>query len=196
MYFAETVLGRLFLPSTLNRGFSLVSELRKRNHRERLAYMKWMMCGRYKVINRSVISSYKTVSFGGTWFNKLHFFTTDSASGITLVFGKDIKNIESKYYFEYLKNRLLELGYQLHHSYHEMSDHTWHVEATDKYFLQNSPKQTRKGHSDMHKGAITLEYICVDNIPSHCKIMMMANGDKKNNSSTDFDNLMSTLFEF
>ncbi|MES2731058.1 MAG: hypothetical protein V4714_04890 [Bacteroidota bacterium] len=196
MYFAENVLGRLFIPYALNQGFSMVSELRKRNHRDRLAYVRWIMNGRYKVINRSVINAYETVECRGAWFNRLHFFNTDAACGITLVFGKDIKGIESQYYFEYLKNRLLELGYQLHHSYRELSDHTWHVEATDKYFLQNSPKQMRKGRAGIYKGPITLEYICVDNIPSHCKIMIMATGDKKHNSVTDFDSLMSTLFEF
>jgi hypothetical protein len=103
---------------------------------------------------------------------------------------------EGRHYVDYLRSRFLGLGYSLEHSYREMSDQSLHVEVTDKYFLRGRIEPNRRKQFALNHRNVTFEYVCVDNKPSHCKIVLMAQVDKKYNPDSDFKRLMGTLFEF
>lgn len=195
--FAEQVLGRLFPSFAGESPYSLVSELRKRNRQQHLAYEKWVLNGKHKEINRSVLAAYDSGGFQERgFFSKLRFNTTEAASGITLAFDPHVGGDESQHYVDYLKSRFLGLGYKLEHSYREMSDQTLHVEVTDKYFLRGCLVPARRKRTELHPTNVTFEYVCIDHKPSHCKIVMMTQVDKKYNPDSDFKRLMGTLFEF
>jgi|GEM_PF-2393840 len=197
MSFAENVLGRLFPSFAAESYYSLVTDLRKRNRQQQLAYEKWVLNARYKEINRSVLAAYDSGRFqGSSFFSKLRFNATEAASGVTLAFDQHVGEDEGRHYVDYLRSRFLGIGYSLDHSYREMSDQTLHVEFTDKYFLQGCIEPTRRKRSEFNDRNVTFEYVCVDNKPSHCKIVLMAQVNKKYNPDSDFKRLMGMLFEF
>lgn len=196
MYFAENVLGRLFHSYVEEKHFSLVSEPRKRSRQQHLAYVKWLLNGRHKEISRAISVAYRTGETQGRYFSQLRFNATKLACGVTLVFNEQIGKEEIQYYFDYLRSRFTDLGYQLEHSYREMSDQSLYVETTDKYFLRGTTEVGRRKRSEVSQRNVTFEYICIDNKPSHCKVVLMTNGDKKYNPNREFKCLMGNLFEF
>jgi len=196
MYFGENVLARIFHSHAEDRPFSLVSEGKYSNRQQRLAQAKWMLDGKHRIINQSIWSGYQAGKMQDNWFSNLLVNKTEMACGLTVVFGRDLKGNEVDYYFDYLRNRLLETGYQLQHSYREMSDQTLHVESTDKYFFRHPNEGSRRKKVEALKGTVTLEYICIDNTPSHGKWILMTNGDKKYNPEKEFEHLLGTVFEF
>jgi hypothetical protein len=196
MYFAENVLGRLFHSYAEEKQFSLVSEPRKRSRHQHLAYVKWMLGGTHKEISRAISTAYRAGESQSNFFSKLRFNKTASACGVTLVFSEQIGKEEIQYYFDYLRSRFTDLGYKLEHSYRELSDQTLYVETTDKYFLKGTTEVGRRKRSEGSHSNVTFEYICIDNKPSHCKVVLMTNGDKKYNPNKEFNCLMGNLFEF
>jgi hypothetical protein len=174
----------------------MVTGLSKRNG-SHLAYQKWVLNGKLKEINRSVLAAYHSGGLqSSNFFSRMRFNTTEAANGVTLAFEQHIGEDESQHYVDYLRSRFLGLGYKVEHSYREMSDQTMHVEVTDKYFLRALIEPARRKQSEPNHRNVTFEYVCVNNKPSHCKIVLMTQVDKKYSPDSDFKQLMGTLFEF
>ena len=195
MYFAESVLERLFPAFVANSYSSLVSNVRRSNYWQRIAYARWRLGGQHQALNTSVLETYHGWTLTQADWCSLRFFATESAEGFTLVFGNRLRANEAQHYFDYLRNRLSKIGYCLQHAYRELSDQTLHVETAEKYFFRREASADPSERGEQHRPAVTLEYICIDNVPSHCRLLALASGNQSSTPVTEFKRLMGALFK-
>lgn len=173
----------------------LITEAMKQSQKQKTAYHDWLAEGKYLAISQSVFNNYQKKENYANTLTDLHLFNTESTKGISIVLNRGLSVEDSNHYFAYLKTRLIELGYSLQHAYRELIDQALHVEMMDKYFLHVKNTEVSSTKTSQCYGDLTLEYIQVDNVPSHIKILVM-NADKRYNSTLRFNRLMSALFEF
>ena len=196
MHFVEKVLGQLFPRREPDRHFSLVSEVSRRSLGQQRDYVEWKRAGGYALMNASVIASYHGTEPPTRCFTDVNFFRTESACGFTLVFGAGSEAGEPRHYVDFLRDRLLALGYYPLHAYCEMSDQTRHVETTEKYFFRpgNLPGTMPPAGSYSDLDGIDLTYVCNDNVPSHCKVMAITANRQLRDPLVEFNRLMARLF--
>jgi hypothetical protein len=195
MYSSEKMLVQLF-GCNATRPLSFIDRIRQRNKRQLVGYTQWLLSDKYKGINEAVKGVYCQTPVAEPWFAELHVFDTASANGFTLVFNEAVESNEPQYYFDYLKNRVLAFGCQLQHSYRELTDQTLHVETVDKYFFQLPAKKGNSKRSEKSNDSVTMEFITINNVPSHFKFMFVASDSSRLYPSVAFGKLLDTLFEF
>ncbi|MBC7919929.1 MAG: hypothetical protein H7Z75_02465 [Ferruginibacter sp.] len=218
MYFAEKVLGQLFSRREPDRHFSSVSEVGRRSAGQQLAYLEWERAGGYALMNAAVMATYHETGPPTRWFTDVNFFRTESARGFTLVFNAGVEAGQPRHYVDFLRDRLRTLGYRTQHAYCETSDQTRHVETTEKYFLRQGDLPAKRdaaqrdaAHCCGERSAaqtfpdagsypnlagIDLAYVCIDNVPSHCKVMVMTANRQLRDPGVEFNRLMNQLFGF
>ncbi|MBC8110679.1 MAG: hypothetical protein H7Y04_06425, partial [Verrucomicrobia bacterium] len=106
-----------------------------------------------------------------------------------------LENYKFQYYFDYIKDSILSIGYHITLAEREINDRETHIETTERYYL-GFPDEFRAG-GRIHQlyGSLLTELQLVDDKPCFIRITATYQTDEKTYfPAMNFDELSDQLF--
>lgn len=195
MTFFDQIFNKLFA-SKANNSPTVVKEVLKRTDKERLNYQQWQEALAYESLIQAIAKAYYFKKTNIVSPLQIHLFRSTGANGFALSYDASIGQEAFRNIFDYFKNQILALDYQLKMSERQISDRTNYVETKDKYYLKPSI------HLDIIEGQIanqlygniTLEHVSIDDKPSYLKVLVAYYVDYQFSKALDYDDFIEKLF--
>ncbi|MDO1448042.1 hypothetical protein Q0590_17345 [Rhodocytophaga aerolata] len=195
MSFAENILDKLFSNGNApNEPF--VSEILERSKNDKASYQKWMQENKHKELSQIYSLSHFLKKRLITCSANVHIFNSRSANAFSISCCKYIDAKSFQHYFDFLKNRVLEKGYELQHSDREIIDRIHYIETIDRHYLKFPEIMLPTDKINQLYGNIQIEHITIDDRPSYIKLMASYQLDSKFSEPISFDKLTRHLFDF
>ena len=194
MNFFEKIIRQLF--SSPSQKAPMVSEPLKRKDAERSKYFEWQNSGAYKVLWDRLYQAYQARlnQEMGLW--DIHLLQMKAANGFALTYPNDLSQQEFQHLFDLLKDRVLNLPYQLVNANRQIFDKDDYVETKEKYYLK--PIIDFQDTSELYNqryGNIIIEQILIDDRPSYLKLVANIYSDRLYTKALGFDVFMREIFE-
>lgn len=197
MSFFDKIVQKIFpKEEEMPRSEPLVKERITRSDETLSDYSAWENTGVYKVMLGEVWEAYqlKKKNEAADW--QVHLLKTPYANGFALTYHMGTKPAEFQYFFDLLKDKILQLPYQLKNADRSLFDRKSHVEKKERYYLKPIIKETDANNLfDQQFGNILIEMIWIDDKPSYLKLVANIYSDRLYTEAKDFEDLMSILFE-
>ena len=195
MSFAENIIEKLFSNNNMpNEPF--VIEVLERSKNDKASYLKWLQENKHKELSQIYSLSHFLKKRGINCSANVHIFNSRSANAFSISCCKYIDAKSFQHYFDYLKNTVLEQGYQLMHSEREIIDRVHYVETIDRHYLRFPELLIPGSKCDQLYGNIQIEHITIDDRPSYIKLMATYQMDSRYTEPISFDLLTRKLFDF
>ncbi len=196
MSFFDKIVKKLFPADKVTNGKeAFVSEELTRNEPYKQAYFRWINEGAYKPLLHDVHEAYQHKLQKNEVTLKLHLLTTPYANGFALSYHATIGEKEFNYLFDYLKDQVINAGYQLNNSSRKIYDKPNYIETKEKYYLKPPLKGLDDGTLfDQMYGNISIENILIDGKPSYMKLVASIYSDRLYTKALPFQSLVDILF--
>ncbi|GAA4007317.1 hypothetical protein GCM10022408_19060 [Hymenobacter fastidiosus] len=100
-----------------------------------------------------------------------------------------------RHLFDFVRDRVLALGYNLSTSDQRTLRHDRYTETIDKHFLKPQPKDcTQSGRCNQQFGTVTVDMVSVNGQPGFIRFSANAYHDSIFTSAQSFDELMDSVF--
>ena len=136
MSFFDKIVKKLFPADKVTNGKeAFVSEELTRNEPYKQAYFRWINEGAYKPLLHDVHEAYQHKLQKNEVTLKLHLLTTPYANGFALSYHATIGEKEFNYLFDYLKDQVINAGYQLNNSSRKIYDKPNYIDTKDSLVI-------------------------------------------------------------
>lgn len=200
MDFFEKIKKKLF-PDKQAGGLSpekipLVTEKIRRSQREQSSYFRWQNEGDYRQLLKDTYSAYTRKLNSQESQLKIHLLQSPYANGFALTWQPAIETMHFQHFFDLLKDKSMNLKYNLVIAERRMFDKKNYVETVEKYYLKPPLKHLKEGELiDQLYGNILIEQVLIDNQPSYVKFMASVYSDRLYTRAREFSGLVTHLFE-
>lgn len=193
MAFLDDLLKKIFPERKKDRPVEVQEELR-RSESYLQAYQEWKSSGQAEDLMRKIKKSLQMKQCGTEGLYPVHLFNSAAANGFAISYHPTISRQEFRFLLDYLRDRVLDMGYRLANTDHQIRDKETYVQATEKHYLKPplSPAEAKK--AEQHYGNILLEYVLIDNQPSYLKLMVTIYTDHLYTKAHSYDELVERLF--
>lgn len=193
MAFLDDLIKKLFPERQKSRPVEVQEELR-RSESYLQAYSEWKSSGEAEELLRKVKTSYQMKSGGIEGLYPVHLFNSAAANGFALSYHPTISRQEFRFLLDYLRDRVLDLGYRLANTDHQIRDKETYIQTTEKHYLKPPISRAQAKKAEQHYGNILLEYVLIDNQPSYLKLMVTIYTDHLYTEAQPYDELIEQLF--
>lgn len=121
----------------------------------------------------------------------VHQFTGEYSNGIAVTYDPEIDKMHFQFLFDYLAEKVKELGYRTSISDLIVSEKKSYIESKEKHYLKIKPAD--KTPIDQKYGNITIEFISIDEVPSFIRLMAHAYNDRLYKKPENFEDLAKYL---
>lgn len=195
MTFGDEIIGKLF-PSAASPNEPLFSELLERSKNDKANYKKWLSSKKHLDLNQTFYLSYFLKKKNISSSTNVYIFNSRFANAFSISCPIHMNPKSFQYYFDYLKDKVLELGYSLKRSDREIIDRTHYIETIDRHYL-NFPNNYMIGkRKHQLYGNILIEHISIDDKPSYIKLMVTYQTGSSFTKPLGFDELTKMIFDF
>lgn len=189
----DDLFNKLFPERQKNRPVEVQEELR-RSESYLQAYTEWKNSGQAVELMRKVEKSYEMKKGGIEGLYPIHLFNSAAANGFALSYHPTISRQEFRFLLDYLRDRVLALGYRLANTDHQIRDKETYIQTTEKHYLKPPISRAAAKKSEQRYGNILLEYVLIDNQPSYLKLMVTIYTDHLYSKAQSYDELIEKLF--
>lgn len=192
MAYAEDILSQLF-PAELAANQPLLQEPLRRTRNERIDYRLWKRARGYRALSQ--------LFRGACWLKKVgircsvnvHLFDSQAACAFSISCSDFIDNKSFQHYFDYLRERILTVGYRPHRSEREMLDRVLYVETVERHSFRLPDMVNDQGKMIQLYGHVYLELIRVNDRPSYLRLMVTKVADSRFAPARPFEELMNRV---
>ena len=194
MHFFEQIVQKLF-PSSPNDGtpVSILQEVLERSPQEKKNYEAWLQDKKYTALIQDIAQAYYYKKTQITGSIQVHLFQDQSAKGLAVSYHAHFGKKNFQHLFDYWKDQVLGLGYQLKSKTHQITDHHQYIESKQRYFLK-PPRRLEQGKYPQLYGNVLLEHISIDDKPSYIKVLVATYTDRLFTPALDFEDFMENIF--
>jgi hypothetical protein len=174
----------------------LLNEVLKRNDAYRKAYFDWLNSGDYQALASQIQEAYwkKRAKEESPW--QVHLLQMPQANGFAVTYSSLVSPKVFQYFFDFLKDRVLNMDYYLANADKKMIDKGDYVESVEKYYLKpNFDAQNTEQPFEQRYGNIAIDYILVNEQPSYIKLTASIYSDRLFTKAASFDELIVQLFD-
>ena len=166
----------------------------KRSASYRAAYKKWVRAQAYLDWTAPLHKAYHYKKAGLPHNCRVQLVEEENRKGFIFFHDPTISADDFSYLFDYLKDRLLELGYCLHSMDELKKSHARYAEQVEKYILM-PPAAEVPGSSLCNQlyGNITLDYIKINRHPGYLRLMANSYADAYFSTPLPFTDLLDKL---
>ncbi|WP_020526181.1 hypothetical protein [Flexithrix dorotheae] len=196
MAFFDRIFKRLFSESIiLPDQEPIITEALKRRAKELSNYFYWLNNALYKSLLSRIQTAYWEKQRNRLSDLQIHLFNTRYANGLAITYHPSISPEEFQHFFDLLKDRALNIGYNLSISDRKIFDRKKYVEVIEKYYLKPPLSIPKAGEiKDQMYGNILIEQVLIDSNPSYIKLMANIYSDRLYTKAKNFDKLIKELF--
>jgi hypothetical protein len=126
-------------------------------------------------------------------FYQIHLLQSGPANGFALSYHPEIGEQAFKFLFDYWRDRMLNLGYQLKNTDRHTREMPDHVQTTEKHYLK-PPVKPKKLPINQQYGNVLLEHVQINRQPSFLKVQVNIYADHLYTEAHSFDDLVAYLF--
>jgi hypothetical protein len=193
MNFVESILSKLFPERDEEEPF--LSERIVRSASEQINYFSWVKSKSYKKLSGEFYVAYflkkRKINSGVN----LQIFHSRFANAVSVFYNHHILKKDFHYYFDFLRDAVMKLGYELQYSEREIIDRHRYLETVERYYLTFPENLKIGGRKHQLYGNILLEQIMIDQQPSHLKIVASYYPESDNYyPPLNFDEMIDKLF--
>ncbi len=173
----------------------LLNEVLKRNDAYRKAYFDWLNSGDYQAVVHQIQEAYwqKRAKEEGAW--QVHLLQMPQANGFAVSYSSLVSPKVFQYFFDFLKDRVLNMNYYLANADKKMIDKGDYVESVEKYYLKpNFDAQNIQEPFEQRYGNVAIDYILINDVPSYIKLTASIYSDRLFTKARPFDELVHHIF--
>jgi hypothetical protein len=192
MAYAEDILDQLF-PSELSPNEPILHEPLRRSRNERIDYRQWKRFRGYRAMSRLFKEACWLKKMGIRCSVNVHLFQSQAANAFSISCSEFIDPKNFQHYFDFLRERVLSIGYQPHRSEREFLDRVLYVETVERHSFKIPDEENDQGKLVQLYGHIYLELIRVNDRPSYLRLMVTKVGDTRFAPPRSFEELMGRV---
>lgn len=174
MSFFDKLFEKLF-PKNLPDHLPVVEEALVRNEAYRTRIFLWQNSGAHRKLAYRVWEAWQLKKQKQTADLQVHILKTKGSNGIALTYHPQIGADEFQFFFDYLKEQTLQIGYKLYTSDRRIFLRPEYSETVEKHYLK-PPVNLRIEDGkvqpcDQRYGNVIIEYIQINDKPSFIRLM-------------------------
>lgn len=197
--FLTAIFAKLFPKKTpQNAHLPIIEEVIVREDKYKKSYFDWMNSGYYKKLLQSIKNAYWKKRNDQIDDFQVHLLQMPYANGLAITYHKNVPEMHFQHFFDLLKDKVLNLGYQQANADRRMFDRPNYVETIEKYYLKPPITAQIVAQNELLNqkyGNILIEYILIDDQPSYIKLVASVYSDRLYTVALPFDQLLSHIFE-
>jgi hypothetical protein len=194
MSFANELINNLF-PTGAARNNPFIIEKLERNQKQKTDYKRWLETSEAKIFNETIHLAYQRIKHNTQQASEIVLLQSQYAQTMLIPCQNGLERLVFQHYFDFIKDRIMSIGYHTNLAEREINDKETHIETTERYYL-NFPDEIRAG-GRIHQlyGNLLAELKYVDDKPSFVSITATYQTDeKKYFPAMSFDELTDFLF--
>lgn len=195
MHYFDKIWSQLF-PKNHPSKLPILEEPLSRSPTDKQAYWHWLNEGAYRTLLSEVRKGYelkKKQVIGGKL--EVHILKSNQSNGIAVTYPQQLSARVFQHFFDLLRDRAQNLGYQHYTSGRRVFDRTNYIETIDKHYLKPPRRGLKEPPFDQHYGNILIELIWIDRQPSFLRLMAHVYSDHLFSAPRTFDELLDHLLD-
>ena len=194
MSFFDKIAEKLF--PAKNKLATQVREVMHRSEKDQKAYERWRSDGEQSELLQQVAQAYYYKKTNIRSEIDVHILNLPTANGFAITYHPRIGEKPFQYLLEYLKDRVMLLGYRLVNKDRRIVEKSDYVETTEHYYLKPplTAESMKQVPIDQRFGNVSLSQVFVDNRPSFLKVLVSFYSDRLYQDALHFDDFVSHLF--
>ncbi|MEO0341728.1 MAG: hypothetical protein AAF242_21305 [Bacteroidota bacterium] len=173
-----------------------VKEVMHRSEKDQKAYEQWKKSEDRNKLLQEVAQAYYYKKTNIRSEIDVHILNMPTANGFAITYHPQIKEKHFQYLLEYMKDRVMLLGYRLVNKDRRIVEKPNYVETTEHYYLKPpiTAESMEKMPIDQQFGNVSLSQVFIDNRPSFLKVLVSFYSDRLYQDALHFDDFVSHLF--
>jgi hypothetical protein len=198
MDFFDRIIDQIFAVKRKHPHLPLIEEPLERNEAYRQSYFRWLNEGKQQPLAFVVWEAWNRKKQKETSDLAVHLFQQNGANGLAISYNHDIGPEAFQHFFDWLRDRMLLLGYKHSTSDRRIFDRQTYVETVEKHYLKPPLSLEMEGTKlknlcDQRYGNVLVEYVLVDNQPSFIRFMANYYEDHLYTKALSFDDLVAEI---
>lgn len=196
MSFFDRILEQLF-PKRLPDHLPVIEEALVRNEAYRNKIFLWQNSGAHRKLAYEVWEAWQLKKDKQPAALQVHLLKTDGSNGIAITYHPKIGTDAFQFFFDHLKEQVLQIGYKLYSSDRRIFVRSDYSETIEKHYLK-PPVDLRVENGEVQRcdqryGNIIIEYIQIDDKPSFIRLMGHYYEDQLYLKPLPFDELLREI---
>lgn len=193
MHYFDKIWNQLF-PKNRPSKLPILEEPLSRSEADKQAYWRWLNEGTYRALLSEVRQGYalKKKQMSGSKL-EVHILKSDQSNGIAVTYPEQLSALNFQHFFDLLRDRAQNLGYQHYTSGRRVFDRANYIETVDKHYLKPPRQGLKEPPFDQQYGNILIELIWIDRQPSFLRLMAHVYSDHLFDTPRTFDELLEHL---
>lgn len=177
-------------------GTTQVREVMQRSEKDQRAYEQWRESDDKQQLLQEIAQAYYYKKTNIRSDFDVHILNMPTANGFAITYHPRIQEKHFQYLLDYLKDRVILLGYRLVNNDRRMTEKSNYVETTEHYYLKPplNAESMEKLPIDQQFGNVSLSQVFVDNRPSFLKVLVSIYSDRLYQDALHFDDFVTHLF--
>ncbi|MGB3588890.1 MAG: hypothetical protein WBA23_20255 [Tunicatimonas sp.] len=173
-----------------------VREVMHRSDKDQKAYEHWKINDEQTELLQKIAQAYYYKKTNIRSDIDVHILNMPTANGFAITYHPRIKEKHFQYVLEYLKDRVMLLGYRLVNKDRRIIEKSDYVETTEHYYLKPpiTAESIKQGPIDQQFGNVSLSQVFIDNRPSFLKVLVSFYSDRLYQDALHFDDFVTHLF--
>ncbi|MBC8112385.1 MAG: hypothetical protein H7Y04_15125 [Verrucomicrobia bacterium] len=156
MTFANKLINTLF-PAATERNKPFLIEKLERNQHQKINYNRWLQTSEPRTFNETIYLAYKLKKHRKQKVSEILIFHSQYSQTLLIPYHHSLENYKFQYYFDYVKDSILSIGYHTTLAEREINDRETHIETTERYYLGFSDEFRVGGRIHQLYGSLLLE---------------------------------------
>jgi len=197
MAFYDKIIKQLFPQKTTEANVKTpyLSEPIQRSKRYEQEYFRWLNEGHFRKILEVIDSAYENKRASQPDVIDVHLLQSIYANGIAITYNADIFSFQTFHFlFDYLKEKVVPLGYKENIAERKMYDKATYVETVEKYYLKPDMPLGENGLFDQLYGNVLIELVLVNDKPSYIKLLVSLYSDRLYTEALPFEDFKMNVF--
>ena len=191
MSFFDSVVGKLFGKQAPKTAF--IHETLSRSERELALYETWLRKEESVQLIEDIERGYVLKKKGIVSGVEVHILASQYANGFAISFGDSFTEETFKHTFDWLKEKVLTMGYRISVSDRKISEKNNYEETVEKWYLKPISEDLDAQKANQRFGNITIEKIDIDRKPNYIKFLASIYQDRLYTEALTFDELLDNL---
>lgn len=177
-------------------GTTQVRELMQRSEKDQQAYEQWRESNDKQQLLQEIAQAYYYKKTNIRSEIDVHILNMPAANGFAVTYHPSIQEKHFQHLLDYLKERVMLLGYRLVNNDRRMAEKPNYVETTEHYYLKPpiNAESMEKLPIDQRFGNVSLSQVFIDNRPSFLKVLVSIYSDRLYQDALHFDDFVTHLF--
>jgi hypothetical protein len=195
MDFFDKIIGQVFANKRKHPHLPLIEEPLERNEAYRQRYFRWLNHGEQQGLALEVWLAWQQKKQQETSALAVHLLQQNGANGLAVTYHPGIGPDAFQHFFDWLRDRVLQLGYRHYTSDRRIFDRDTYTETIEKHYLKPPNWPSAAGQApaqllDQQYGNVLIEYILIDQQPSFIRFMANYYDDHLYTKALAFDDLV------